>query len=212
MILDKKETAVAFRCPECGAAVTSIVGIFSLTADMIRLKCPCGGSELEIVYTKDKKIRLSVPCFLCPSPHSYVISSQMFFETDLFALPCNYSGVNICFIGKQSKVEEALKKSDEELMEMLGDTEFSELSEVRKGNIELSDPQILDIVMYVVHELADEGQISCACKDGEGEYDVEIYDDHLTVKCNKCGKKLDLPTNSVSNAQAFLECDKLELK
>ena len=58
MVLDKKETTVAYRCPQCGSWVASIVGVFSLTADMLRLKCPCGESELTIVNTNDKKIRL----------------------------------------------------------------------------------------------------------------------------------------------------------
>ena len=53
MILDKKETTIAYRCPECGASVVGMVGIFTLSADMIRLKCPCGKSELEFLYTKD---------------------------------------------------------------------------------------------------------------------------------------------------------------
>ena len=158
MILDKKETTVAYRCPDCGSIVMSLVGIFTLTADMIRLKCPCGGSEMEIIYTKDKKVRLNVPCFLCPSPHSYLISSQMFFDRDIFALPCSYSGFDICFIGKQSEVEAKTKESEKELLEMLGDTDFSELEKTRGKNIELSDPQILDIVMYVIHELA---EVSC---------------------------------------------------
>ena len=166
MVLNQKETTVAYRCPECGATVMSLVGIFTLTADMIRLKCPCGQSELEIVYTKDKKVRLNVPCFLCPTPHSYLISSGMFFEKDLFALPCSYSGIDVCFIGKKNRVQEALKKSEEELMEMLGDTSFEELAEHRGESGELTDPQVLDIVLYVVRDLADEGKILCSCPDG----------------------------------------------
>ena len=54
MVLTPKETTVAYRCPECGALVMSMVGVFTLTADMMRLKCPCEGSALEIIYTKDK--------------------------------------------------------------------------------------------------------------------------------------------------------------
>ena len=117
MVLDKKETTVAYRCPVCGASVMSMIGIFALTADLIKLKCPCGESELELVYTRDKKIRLNVPCLFCPTPHSYIISSQMFFERDLFTIPCNYSGIDICFIGRQDKVQEAMKKSEKELLE-----------------------------------------------------------------------------------------------
>ena len=86
MVLQQKQTTVAYRCPECGAIVLSLVGIFALTADMIRLKCPCGQSELEILYTKDKKVRLTVPCFACPTSHSYLISSSLFFEKELFTL------------------------------------------------------------------------------------------------------------------------------
>lgn len=211
MVLDKKETTVSYRCPACGASVTSMVGIFALTADMIRLKCPCGGSELEIVYTNDKKIRLNVPCFLCPSPHMYLISSSMFFDRDLFALPCSYSGIDICFIGKQDKVADAMKESERELIELLGDTSFDEISSRRGERRELSDPQVLEIIMYVIRDLADEGKVKCGCTDG-GDYAIDIGDDHLTVTCKKCGCSAVMPTTSVVAATDFLACDELLLK
>jgi len=212
MVLDKKETTVAYRCPSCGASVMGMVGIFSLTADMIRMRCPCGESELEIVYTKDKKIRLNVPCFLCPNPHSYVLSSQIFFERELFAMPCSYSGVDICFVGKQSAVQEAMENAERELVEMLGETDFETFVNTRGENLELTDPQVFDIVMYVVNELADEGKIECGCENNEGEYDVEIHDDYLTVLCHKCNRKKHIPTNSVIAANDFLASDSIELK
>lgn len=211
MVLERKETTIVYRCPECGAAVFSMVGIFSLTADMIRMKCPCGKSELEIVYTKDKKIRLNVPCFLCPKPHSYMISSQMFFEKELFSFACSYSGVDICFIGKNDNVQNAMKESERELIEMLGDVDIDALKNSRNSNIELSDPQVFDIVMYVVHELADEGRIKCKCED-DGDYEVEIYDDYLKIICRKCGASLDIKTNSLTAANDFLGTEELVLK
>ena len=45
MIINPKETTVAYRCPACGAGVMSAVGIFALSAEMIKLKCTCGQSE-----------------------------------------------------------------------------------------------------------------------------------------------------------------------
>ncbi len=211
MVLDKKETTIAYRCPECGSSVVGLVGIFTLTADMIRMKCPCGKSELEVLYTKDKKIRLSVPCFLCPTPHSYMLSSQIFFEKDIFTLPCSYSGIDICFIGKSECVKEAMENSERELVELLEDTDINTLTENRGQNIELSDPQVFDIVMYVVHELADEGKIKCKCLDG-GDYEVEIHDDHLTVVCRDCGASVDIATNSITSATDFLGAEELILK
>ena len=210
MVLDQKQTTVSYRCPACGSAVMSMVGVFALTADMIRMKCPCGGSELEIIYTKDKKVRLNVPCFACPTPHSFMISSQMFFEKELFAMPCAYSGLDICFVGKEARVQEAMQKAEEELMELLGDTDFSTLAANRGEERELFDPQILDIINYVIKELAEEDAISCACLDG-GDYEVEMTDDKLVVRCKQCGCKAEIPTNSLIAAQDFLNCDELEL-
>ena len=60
MVLDLKQTTVAYRCPHCGAGVMSAVGLFSLSADMVKLKCTCGKSEMTIVYSKDGKPYLSV--------------------------------------------------------------------------------------------------------------------------------------------------------
>lgn len=213
MVLNQKETTVAYRCPECGASVMSLVGVFTLTADMIRLKCPCGRSELEIVYTKDKKVRLNVPCFLCPTPHSYLISSQMFFDRDLFALPCGYSGLDVCFVGHKDKVQAAMKAAEEELLELLGDTPFEKLASQRhgEGQAELTDPQVLDIVMYVIRDLADEGKILCSCPDG-GDYEAEILDDCIHVRCKQCGDNIDIPAGSLTAANDFLGCEELDLR
>jgi len=97
MVIEPKQTTVAYRCPHCGSGVLSAVGMFSLTADMMKLKCSCGKSELEIVYSKDGKVRLKVPCMICPSGHSYTVSRNIFFGRDIFVLPCPVSDINICF-------------------------------------------------------------------------------------------------------------------
>jgi len=211
MVLAPKETTVAYRCPECGSLVMSMVGVFTLTADMMRLKCPCGHSELEILYTKDKKIRLHVPCFACPTAHSYMLTSQIFFERELFTLPCAYTGLDICFIGRAEQVQEAVAKAEEELMELLGDTDFETFAGARGTRGELTDPQVYDIVLYVVQELADEGAIHCRCPEGEGEYKVDLAEDRITVRCETCGASVEIPIGSLTTAQDFLRCDSLEL-
>jgi hypothetical protein len=96
MVLEPKQTTVAYRCPHCGAGVMSAVGLFNLTADMVKLKCSCGESEMSVVYGKDGKVRFTVPCILCPTPHTFTVSSSLFFGKELFVLPCPYSDINIC--------------------------------------------------------------------------------------------------------------------
>ena len=70
---------------------------------------------------------------------------------------------------------------------------------------------MLDIVLYVIRELAEEGLIKCNCPD-DGDYDVEIHDDHVTVLCKKCGSKKEIQTGSVLAANDFLASDELVLK
>lgn len=212
MVLKQKETTVTYRCPECGSWVTGMVGLFSLTADMLRLKCPCQGSELDIVYTKDKKVRLTVPCFLCPKPHNFTVSSQMFFEKELFALPCAYSGIDICFMGAPDRIESATKESDKELMDLLGEAGYDGFSKLRGQNEEIfSDPQILEIVNFVIRDLDESGEISCRCPEDEGCYTVEVTSDGVRVTCENCGASSNIPVTSTLSAQAFLNCEHLDL-
>ena len=53
MVLETKKATVAYRCPHCGCGVISVVDIFSLSADMIKLKCSCGQSELEVIKAEN---------------------------------------------------------------------------------------------------------------------------------------------------------------
>ncbi len=213
MILNQKQTTLAYRCPHCGSAVTSLIGVFSLSADMIRMKCPCGGSDLSVVYTKDKKVRLQIPCFLCPKPHTFTISSQLFFETDLMAFPCPYSGINIGFVGNKESVDQAFEDANRELESILGEKEFSSLSGSRQNRPDMfSDPQIMDIIMYVIHELNAEGEIRCKCPEGHGHYAVDILDEGVKISCEDCGASTLIPTDSIVSANAFLHCTHIDLE
>lgn len=207
MILDKLETTVSYRCPHCGSGVVSLVGAFSLSADMLRLRCTCGNSEATIVYRRDKKLSITVPCMFCSSPHVFTMSQQMFFGRELYSFPCSYTGIEICFIGNRKKVLEALKQSDKELLELLGD---ATPDDIRAPSASLTDPQIFDIVMFVIKELDAEGKIKCRCE-GRGEYALDILDDSVRIMCKRCGASVEVPTNSVISANAFLHADSLTL-
>lgn len=215
MVLETKHTTVAYRCPHCGAGIMSAVDVFALNADMVKLKCTCGKSELHIVRTNDGKIRLTVPCVLCLNPHNYVISPNIFFGKDLFVLPCAYSDINICFIGEMNHVKAELARSELELLDMLEKNGIDSFEALHNGDNtpNLTDPQILDIVMFVINELDEEGKIFCKCKEGEEKsFDVEVTDEGVRVCCTKCGASRLIPTDSTISAHAFLNADSLHLE
>lgn len=213
LIVKPNETTVAYRCPECGSGVKSIVGIFSLSADMLKLKCPCGESSMTIKRTNDDKIRLSVPCLVCRRDHDFVISRDLFFKNELFELPCSLSGFSLSFIGNGKDVSKAIEHSDEELRKVLTEAGAESLDifkEQPEKNDEMPVAQVYDIVRFIVKELEEENAIRCRCS--EGEYDIELFDDSVCIFCKNCGAKQYVSTASLAEAQAFLEIDELILK
>lgn len=214
MVLESKQTTVAYRCPHCGAGVMSVVGLFALSADMIKLKCTCQKSEMSVVYSKDGKVRLTVPCILCPNPHNYTVNSSVFFKNELFVLPCPLSDINICMIGEQNQVKAELARTELELLDLLEENGL-ESFEAFHGEQTLTDPQVLDIILYVINDLDAEGKIYCKCErgqDSEGHYDAEMTAEGIKVSCSECGAKKLIPANSLIDAHSFLNADSLTLE
>lgn len=213
MIVNPSETTVAYRCPECGGGVKSIVGIFGLSAPMLKLKCPCGDSSMTVKKTADDKIRLSVPCIVCRRDHEYVISRDLFFKNELFELPCSLSGFSLCFIGSAPQVSDALSRADEKLAKALKEAGAESLDIFKNQPSEIEEmpvSQVYDIVRFILRELEEENAIRCNCR--EGDYDIELFEDCVSVYCKNCGAKKIISTASLQEAQAFLEIDELILK
>ena len=215
MILDAKQTTVAYRCPHCGSGVLSAVGMFSLSADMMKLKCTCGKSEMTVLYGKDGKLRLTVPCMVCTQPHHFSVSSGVFFNRDLFVLPCPYSDLNIAMTGDVNLVKAELARSELELLDLMEKSGVKNFDQIHEAEEKiLPDEQVLDVVMFVIHDLDAEGKIFCRCPhdDPDREYDVEILEDSVRVSCKKCGASRTIPTDSGLAAYAFLNSDELHLE
>ena len=215
MILNPKQTTVAYRCPSCGAGIMSVVGLFNLNADMVKLKCDCGNSAMTLIYSNDKespKVRISVPCVLCPNPHIYTVSSSIFFKDDLFLLPCPYSDLNIAVTGETNKVKAELARSELELLDLLEKSGLSSLDALHNSNDSYSNPEALEIISFMISELDEEGKIECDCPDGvEGDLELDFFDNVARLSCKNCGCKKDFPTDSVVTAHELLNVDKLKL-
>jgi hypothetical protein len=187
---------------------------------MIRLKCTCGKSEMTIVGTRDGKVRLTVPCMFCPTPHTFLISSNIFYGKDLFAMQCPYSGMGVACVGEINQVKAELARSELELLDYLeklgldGDGFLGVNADGDGGKSSLSDVQVREIVMYVINEMDAEGKIYCKCDPSENDrqYDAEIMDDGILLTCRKCGAKKLIPADSSMTAYEFLNADSLQLE
>ena len=218
MVLDTKNTTLAYRCPHCGAAVFSGMNVFSLSADMLKLKCTCNKSELSVVNGKDDKVRLSVPCLLCRTPHQFTLSRSLFFDKELFCMPCPYTDITLCCVGEENHVKAEMSRSELELLDLLEQNgladpgQLGEMGEPREETFP-TDPQIRDIVMFVIRDMDEEGKIRCHCAPhtADRQYDVDILNEGIRVTCRRCEASRLIPTDSGLAAHAFLNSDCLDL-
>lgn len=216
MVLDPKQTTVAYRCPHCGAGVISAVDVFALSADMVKLKCTCHQSEMSVVSCGEGKVRFTVPCLICPTPHVFTLSTSLFFQKDLFTLQCPYaSDLTLALFGEINAVKAELARSELALLDMMEESGLQSFDQLREEEEEvLTDPQILDIVMFVINDMDAEGKIYCKCDPTENgrAYDADIRPDGVCVSCKKCAASRLIPTDSRLSAHAFLNADALYLE
>ena len=229
MVLNEKRTTVAYRCPDCGGGILSAVGLFNLSADMVKLKCTCGKSELKIIYNRDGTVRLTVPCLICSQPHTFTVNSSLFFSDELFVLPCPYSDINIAFTGEMNTVKAELARTELELLDMLEENGITDFSALHGDEQDLPDPQILDIILFVIDDLDAEGKIYCCCHPDpaegktsdtdygewnreESRYEAEVTDEGIKLTCRVCGASTVIPTDSMLSAHAFLNADSVHLQ
>lgn len=211
MILEPKKTTLAYRCPSCGAGVMSAVGLFDLTAEKFKLKCSCSESAMTVVYTDDSKIRLSAPCVFCPKPHTYTVSSSLFFKDDIFIFPCPYTDMTIAAAGELNQVKAELSRSELELLEILEKSGINSFAELKSDGEELSS-EAQEILLYAISSLSEDGKIECACEDFNGDYEVSFAGEGVIVKCKRCGAQKILQGGSLTAAQDLLCADKLILE
>ena len=214
MILNPGQTTVAYRCPDCGTVIYGFVGQFALSAGLLRLKCSCGNSAMDISVSSDKKVRLSVPCIFCKQNHNYVVSQSIFFGRDVFLLNCPYSNMDICFIGQKEKTDEHIKRTGEELEKLLTDLEAESLKDIQPIDMDeeevLPDPTVYDTMRFIVKELEYDGKIDCPCH--SGSYDLRFCKEGIQVFCPECGASHIFDTRAEAASEEYLNIDSITLK
>jgi len=214
MILKSRESLVAFRCPHCGSSILSMVGVFALSGDLIKLKCDCGESELVIIRQGDDRIKLTVPCIICPNPHVFTLSTGSFFTRDLITLTCPLSGIDVGFIGKEQPVRDALDETERELDSLLEAAELDNFDKLRDTNDGISgdETELAHLARFVIAELCEDDLIECDCENpDDADYDYSIDGDSITVFCHTCGCEKTFNVETQAQLEDFALIDMIHL-
>ncbi len=232
-----KATA-AYRCPVCGAGILSTPGVFSIakTAGRITLRCSnpeCSASGAEsgastlfmdiriISDSRGNKASVSVPCIFCGRSHIFSASVDLLEErartgrTLIFS--CPVSGIDLAFVGEENHVKAELARAELELLDAYGDDSSENINAIPESGASLPDPEITDIINFMVSELRDEGKLFCACSPAEdgsctGNYSTEPGPGYVTVRCEKCGRKRIISATSLISAHELINLDSMTLE
>lgn len=208
-----RHTHIAYRCSECATVTVGLVGEFALSASMLRLKCQCGESALDITLTNDKKLKLSVPCVFCKDKHSYVVSQGIFFDKDIFLLNCPYTSIDISFIGKKNKIDLAIEENSrvlEKLIADLGCENFKDLQPIDMDDDEiLPDASVYDTIRLLIKDMESEGTIDCPCH--SGAYDLRYAPGGIMVFCPECMASHTFDCTSGAATEEYLSLKNLTL-
>lgn len=208
-----KRNQIAFRCHGCGTATVGFLGGLASLTDMLRLKCECGESALDIKRQNDGKLRLSVPCVYCKEEHGYSICAELLSRDTATKLPCPFSGMDILFAADEAELPALLEQSEKELARVLTSFEAEDIGDIHPqdvGEAESSpDPAIYDTLNFVVRDLEAEGGISCPC--GKGGYGLRFCEGGMEVYCESCGASYVLYATSMSSAEEYLTLERIKL-
>ena len=213
MVLDSINTHIAYRCTKCATTVYGFIGKFALSAGMVRLKCSCGESALDVQITHDKKLRLSVPCIFCGKNHSYTVTQPLFFGREIFLLNCPYSNMDIAFIGSKENVDSEAKRTEAELERLFAELEAENPSDIQPQDVDeeevLPDPSIYDAIRFLIKDLESEGKVDCPCH--KGEYDLRFCAEGIQVYCPDCGAVYTFDTRAEHACDDYLMMDSVTL-
>lgn len=205
---------IAYRCPECGVATVGIFEGVTKVSDLIRLKCECAGSSLDIKREKENKLHLGVPCLYCKSSHGYLISPDIAKREGATSLGCPFSGMDIAFLGTETEIGIELDRTARELDSLMKALEAEELSDIQPQDMAeaevLPDPAVYDTLRFVLKDLEAEGRVKCPC--GLGSYDLRFIEGGLQAYCEHCGASYDFHAPTPTLAEEYLNMDEIELR
>ncbi len=206
---NERKLRVAYRCSYCGSVISADITKKTLERPF-KLPCiECRKSTLEISKTPDNKIKLLVPCLMCPHPHPYTVSESMFFEREVLSLQCSFTGLDICFIGDEYEVEDLIDASGAIIREMTDGEELGDAQERKNADMMVADTSVMREVLFAIGELEQNKKIKCSC----GSHAVKALIDYDKVKivCKVCAKSAEIPARTRFDANDAIDLEALIL-
>ena len=218
---DLKDIFFGFRCPHCAEAT---VLRYQPTEDVFSAAGDCGHCAV-IAERFGDKLKLTVPCVTCSTPHRYTVGEAMLRREGGLSLPCAYSGVDCFFAGSREEVEEAMTRSDEEIRRVLSleekvrgddtvektlglDTkEGAVIDSTGAAEVAFYNPEIAAEMLFLIKDMACDGKIRCSC--GNTDVTIRVATEEIRFLCPACQRFRIFYSRSVSDRARLEELSEI---
>nr|WP_320146467.1 hypothetical protein [uncultured Anaeromusa sp.] len=192
-------TSLALFCQRCGKLELHDLSRFSLNHERRQLYCHCGQWQGEIVAASHSQPLLRLPCLLCQQEHLLCFTPSQFWQVEMHRLYCPNHTLELGLIGRPDLLREQQLRHRQawELLQREDDAEAIE------------DPQVLLEVLNMVHDLAAQGEISCACQ--QPQLEAEVLDRGVLLSCRSCGAKHLVPACNERDLTKAAQLREIEL-
>lgn len=204
----REKTSVAYRCPYC-ACVISVDISDSMLKKGFKFECPeCKKSHFEMSYSGDGSVSFLVPCLMCPHPHPYKVSKDMFFNRDVYCLSCSFTGLDICFFGDPEEVEDQIDRTSAEISELMLISKDDEQNK-KSADMMVADTSVMREVLFAIGNLEQDKKIICSC--GSKSIKAIVGYDEVTIVCKVCASKYHVPARNKFDANNAIELEEINI-
>jgi hypothetical protein len=113
---------------------------------------------------------------MCEGRHLFQHTLKEIWSPDVLSLACEETGIEVCFFGPPEQVRGCIEEQERSFKEMAEDLGFSDY---------FANPEVMYEVLDFLHNIAEEGKLSCTC--GNFQIEVEIFADRIELRCPDCG-------------------------
>jgi hypothetical protein len=201
MSLVTTNNIVALRCPACGKTELNQLSLFAFSGSSTwKVKCTCGASLLSLGTKDRKKFWLQASCMVCESQHIYCFTRQEMFGPEVLTLDCEETGVDIGYVGPKKQIKECLREQERSLLEMAADLGFGDY---------FDNPEVMCSILECLYRVTENGKVQCQC--GNDKIEIEIFPEHLELRCDVCGSEGILGALTPFDLEAMNQVESMEL-
>ena len=199
----KAEMAIALYCQQCGKLHINKISYFSLRTELQLLKCSCGNNMATLTQLDTKRLKLRIWCNLCQMFQEKIYFLKDFYNIELEKIYCDKENFELGYLGAEQAIQAIVDFNKKEFIKSDCIDNECDFSQVEKQHILLE-------ALNKVHDIAEDGLLSCCC--GSMDITADIIDDNLVLECKHCGGFYVLTTQNEEDLTKLSELEAIELK